>query len=229
MATRRNVGSSTFSSNSILRGECENLMEDFKSKVRQFLAMQLDTLQIQRKQEESKRVLDNFFPRWTRKHPRNECPMHSLEVCFVCEEYHPTDQCPSLPGIKAAYERAKEVTEPLYFMNQRRSHGPIPYQQELQGTSETYYDPYQATSMPSWGPPAHPSWSTPPPWSYPPPSSFTDPYYAQPSAHSFHSYAQPQPQWNAPHQGWRPQYNSPSALLPPPPTQTQPLPPAPPR
>eukprot|EP00253_Pinus_taeda_P025274 PITA_25274 len=35
--------------------------------------------------------------------------------------------------------------------------------------------------------------------------------------------------WNASHQGWRPQYNSPPALLPPPPTQPQPLPPAPPR
>ena len=76
--------------------------------------------------------------------------------------------------------------------------------------------------MSSWGPPAHPSWFTPPP------CSFTDPYYAQPTAHSLHSYAQPQPQWNAPYQGWRPQYNSHPTHFPPPPTQPQPSPPPPP-
>ena len=114
--------------------------------------MQLDTLLIRRKQEGAKSALVIFYPRCTRKHPRNECPMHSLEVCFICEEYHPTNQCPSLPGIKAAYQRAKGATEPLYYMNQIRPHGPRSYQQELQGTFETYYDPYQATSMPSWVP-----------------------------------------------------------------------------
>lgn len=45
----------------------------------------------------------------------------------------------------------------------------------------------------------------------------------------FNPYAQPQPQWNASHQGWRPQYNSTLTLLPPPPSQPQGLPFAPPR
>jgi len=104
------------------------MLEDFKSEMRQFLAMQLDTLWIQRKQEEAKRALAIFCPRCTRKHPRNECPLHSIEVCFGCKRDHPTNQCPSLLGIKAAYQRAKEATKPLYYMNQRRPHGPIPYQ-----------------------------------------------------------------------------------------------------
>lgn len=86
MAANRNVGSNTLSKN-----ELANEMEDFKSDMRQFLAMQLDTLQIQRKQEEDKRALVIFCPRCTRKHPRDKCPMHSLEVCFICEEYHPTN------------------------------------------------------------------------------------------------------------------------------------------
>src|SRR5271168_3819700 len=107
-------------------------MEDFKSDMRQFLAMQLDTLQMQRKQEETKRDLVIFCPKCTRKHPRNECPLYSIEVCFICEEYHPTNQCPSLPGLKVAYQRAKGATESLYYMNQRRPHGPIPYQQGMQ-------------------------------------------------------------------------------------------------
>ena len=126
MATSRNVWS-----NPLSKDEFANQIEDFKSDMRQFLAMQLDTLWIQKKQEEAKRALVIFCP-------RNEFPMHSLEVCFVCEEYHPTDQCPSLPRIKAAYQRAKGATESLYYMNQRRPHGPIPYQQGMQGTSQTY-------------------------------------------------------------------------------------------
>ena len=97
------------------KNEFENQMEDFKSDMRQFLAMQLDTLRIQRKQEEAKRALEIFCPRCTRKHLRDECPMHSLKVCFVCEEYHPTNQCPSLPGLKVAYQRVEGATKPLYY------------------------------------------------------------------------------------------------------------------
>jgi len=166
--------------------------------MRQTIAMQMDTLRIRKKQEEAERALAIFCPRCIRKHPRNECPLHSIEVCFFYEEDHPMNQCPSLPGFKAMYQGAEVAIETLYFMNQRRPHGPKPYQQGMQGTSQTYYNPNQSTHIPSWGPPTHPSWSTPPPWSYP------SQYHAQPAAHSFHSHAQPQPQWNAPHQGWRP-------------------------
>ena len=86
MDANRNVGSNTLSKN-----EFATQMEDFKSDMRQFLAMQLDTLQIWRKQEGAKRALAIFCPRCTRKHPKNECPLYSIEVCFFCEEYHPTD------------------------------------------------------------------------------------------------------------------------------------------
>jgi len=199
------------------------MLEDFKSEMLQALAMQMDTLHIKRKQEEAERTLAIFHPRCTKRHLRSKCPLNSIEVYLVCEEDHSMNQCPSLPRLKAVYQGVKEAIEPLYFMNQRRPHGPIPYQQGMQGTFQEYYNPSQANSMPSWRPPTHPSWSTPPQWSYP------SQYHAQPAAHSFHSYAQPQPQWNAPHQGWGPHYNSPFTLLPPPPAQPQPLPPDPPR
>eukprot|EP00253_Pinus_taeda_P029422 PITA_29422 len=55
-------------------------MEDLKSEVRQTIAMQTDTFRIQQKQEEAERALAIFCPRCTRKHPRNECPFHSVEV-----------------------------------------------------------------------------------------------------------------------------------------------------
>jgi len=101
-------------------------MEDLKSEMIQTIAMQLDTFQIQQKKEEAERALAILYPRCTRKHPKNECPLHSVEVCFVCEENHPTNQCPTLPRFKAMYQGTEATTEPLYFLNQRRLHGPKP-------------------------------------------------------------------------------------------------------
>jgi len=111
------------------------MLENFKSETLQTLAMQMDTLHIKRKQEEVERALAIFFPRYTSRHPRNECPLNSIEVCSVCEENHSTDKCPSLPGLKDVYQGAEGVTEQLYYINQRRPHGPRPYQHGIQGTS----------------------------------------------------------------------------------------------
>jgi len=189
-ARKRGRGNPLSASTTFSKHDFANQMEDLKSEMRQTIAMQLDTFRIQQKKEEAERALAIFCPRCTRKHPKNECPLHSVEVCFICEEDHPTNQCPTLPGFKAMYLGTEVATEPLYFLNQRRPHGPRPYQQGMQGTSRAYYNPRQSAHIPSWGPPAHPSWSTHPPW------SFTSQYHAQLAAHSFQSHVQPQPHWN---------------------------------
>jgi len=77
----------------------------------QTLAMQMDTLHIKRKQEEAERALAIFFPRCTRRHPKNEFPLNSIEVCLVCEENHSTDKCPSLPRLKVVYQGVEGVIE----------------------------------------------------------------------------------------------------------------------
>ena len=61
----------------------------------------MDTLHIKRKQKEAERALAIFFPRCTRRHPRNECPLNSIEVCLVCEEDYSIDKCHSLLRLKA--------------------------------------------------------------------------------------------------------------------------------
>lgn len=70
--------------------------------------MQMDTLHIKRKQEEAERALAIFCPRCTRRHPRNECPLNSIEVCLVCKEDHSTNNFPSLPGLKMYTKGLKE-------------------------------------------------------------------------------------------------------------------------
>ena len=52
---------STSSSNSSIKGEIGNMLEDFKSEMLQTLALQMDTIHIKRKQEEAERALAIFF------------------------------------------------------------------------------------------------------------------------------------------------------------------------
>ena len=137
-ARKRGRGSqpiaSTSSSNSSLKGELGNMLEDFKSEMLQTLAMHMDTLHIKRKQEEAERALAIYCPRCTRRHPRNEFPLNSIAVCSVCEENHSTDKCLSLPELKAVYQGAEGANEEIYYINQRRPHGPRPYRQGMRGT-----------------------------------------------------------------------------------------------
>ena len=86
---------STSSSNTSIKGEIGNMLEDFKSEMLQTLALQMNTMNIKRKQEEEKRALAIFCPRCTKRHPRNECPLNSIESFSVYEESHSTDKCPS--------------------------------------------------------------------------------------------------------------------------------------
>eukprot|EP00253_Pinus_taeda_P033163 PITA_33163 len=79
-------------SNSSIKGEIGNMMQDFKSEMLQTLSLNMDTMHIKRKQEEAERALAIFCPRCTRRHPRNKCPLNSIEICSVCEENHSIDR-----------------------------------------------------------------------------------------------------------------------------------------
>ena len=99
------------SSNTSIKDEIGNMMEDFKSEMLQTLALQMDTMHISKKQEEAKRSLAIFCPRCARRHPRNGCPFNSIEFFSVCKEKHSTDKFPSLPGLKVVYQGTKGVIE----------------------------------------------------------------------------------------------------------------------
>lgn len=167
------------SSNTSIKGEIGNILEDFKSEMLQTLSLQMDTMHIKRKKEEVERTLTISYPRCTRRHPTNEYPLNLIKTCLVYEENHATKRSPYLARLKVVYQGTKGVTGHLFYINQRRPHGPQPYLQGMQGSSHAYYKPNQNTSIPSWGPHAHPSWSTPPPW------SFAPQYHSQPTSQSF--------------------------------------------
>ena len=96
-SSQRLVSSSP--STTSIKHELGNMLDDFKSEMLQTLALQMDIMHIKRKKEEAERKLAIFYPRCTRRHPRNECSLNIIEICSVCEENHSTDKYPSLPGL----------------------------------------------------------------------------------------------------------------------------------
>src|SRR5271168_688383 len=85
-----------------------------------FFASQIDSLQVKKKQAEVEAALAIFCSKCREKHPLRECPLDRMPICTICEKDHETQQCPSLPGIKAALQTTEEEAEAVYLMTQRR-------------------------------------------------------------------------------------------------------------
>jgi hypothetical protein len=81
---------------------------------------QIDTLQIQKKQAKAEAALSIFCSKCRDKHPRRECPLDKKPICTICDKDHETQQCPSLPEIKAALQPTDEEAKVVYLLTQRR-------------------------------------------------------------------------------------------------------------
>lgn len=92
---------------STIKHEIGSMLEYLKSEMLHTFSLQMDTMQIKRKKEEEKRELAIFFPRCTKWHPRNVCPLNTIEAYSVCEENHAIDKCPSLLGLKVVYQEVE--------------------------------------------------------------------------------------------------------------------------
>lgn len=101
---RANKGLVSPSSSSIsTKNEIRGILEDLKYEILDTFTMQMDTIHIKRKREEAERALATFYPRCTKRHPKNECPLDVIEICSVCEENHSTSKFPSFSGLKSIY------------------------------------------------------------------------------------------------------------------------------
>jgi hypothetical protein len=106
------------------RAEIGNLLEDFKTEMLSSFASQMDTLQIKKKHAEAEVALSIFCPQCRDKHPKRECPLDRKPICTICDKDHDTQNCPSLPGIKATLQPTDEEAEAVYLMTQRRQWQP---------------------------------------------------------------------------------------------------------
>ena len=100
--------------------EIGNHLEDFKMDILGTLTTQLDAIQAKQKQALAEQNLDIFCPRCQKKHNQWECPLDMVQMCAICTKYHDTEQCPSLPRLKAVFEETEEETEPVNLMNQHQ-------------------------------------------------------------------------------------------------------------
>jgi hypothetical protein len=130
-----------------IKNELRGLIEDMKTDILHSLSMQMDTLQIKKKHEETEKALVVYYPKCTKKHPRNECPLDLIDVCGICKENHPTNKCPSLPGLKATFRRGEENVESLYFINQRRPEALRPFQTGLNFNPTQNFGAYNVDIM----------------------------------------------------------------------------------
>lgn len=97
----------TSSSNTSIKGENGNMLEEFKNDFFDTFSLQMDTMEIKRKQEEAQRYLFIFYPKCTRRHTINECPLNFIGDCLVYEENHYIDKFPYIPRLKDVYQGAQ--------------------------------------------------------------------------------------------------------------------------
>lgn len=111
---------------------------------------QIYALQVKKKQAEAEAALAIFWSKCREKHPLRECPLDKVPVCTICEKDHETQQCPSLPGIKAALQSAEEEAEAMYLMTQRRQWQPQRQGMNLNTTFSRWnnHSPFQANYPP---------------------------------------------------------------------------------
>ena len=82
----------------------------------------MDALQAKKRQEEEDQALAIICPKCIKRHPLKSFPLDRVEVCLLCDQEHPTKDCPSLLGLKAIYEEAGMNVE-LVFLYLKSIHG----------------------------------------------------------------------------------------------------------
>lgn len=77
---------------SISRSKLATMLEDMKIDILHSLAMQMDTMQLNMKMEESKKSLVVLCPQCMKKHDKNKCPLDLVEVHGICANKDPTNK-----------------------------------------------------------------------------------------------------------------------------------------
>ena len=69
-----------------IKHEIGSMLVDLKSERLHKFSLQMDIIHIKMKQEEEERALAIVFPKFTKRHPRNECPVNAIDVSSASEK-----------------------------------------------------------------------------------------------------------------------------------------------
>ena len=86
----------------VVRAEIINLFENFNIDINGSLNSQLGVLHIKEKHEEFE---ETTCPMCRKKHLAMDCPLDNLTICGICDLKHSMYCFPSLPRMKATYQR----------------------------------------------------------------------------------------------------------------------------
>ena len=72
---------------------------------------------------EEQDLLSIYCPNCWKNHLLREClaNVKSANKCVICTRKHPTNECPYIPRLKAAFEGEHPEPEPLHTMGARKS------------------------------------------------------------------------------------------------------------
>jgi len=68
-------------------------------------------MKIKQNQEVEKAAMEVFCSKCRHKQIERECPLNTIKVCGICTLEHPTEKCPSLPGLQAIYKGNVETVD----------------------------------------------------------------------------------------------------------------------
>ena len=91
-------------SGGVTRVELGNILENFKSDILGTPSSQLDTIKVKKKEEEENLDLSIFFSKCRKRHPLNECPLNTINMCGICMENHSIEDCGSLHGLQVVFK-----------------------------------------------------------------------------------------------------------------------------
>lgn len=133
----------------VIGAEIINSIENFKVDIISSLNSQLDILKDKKKWGEPK---ETVCPRCQKKHLAMDCPLDSLIISGICDLSHSTDRCPSLPKIKAIYQRDRGVVaispqQPWPTCMIQNSIPPFPYSHKQSLNTRTLWKLLQPQSQ----------------------------------------------------------------------------------
>ena len=89
-----------------------------------------------------------FFPICRKKHAFHEFPLDNIKICDICAGSHTTKYCPSLPGLKAAYQEENQTLKQSCYVAPRRPGQP--HQPGMMQDLNSQFQGYAQQSQNNW-------------------------------------------------------------------------------
>lgn len=119
----RNYKNSTFGSTNVMIICLENNMDNMEIEIMNIVRKKVDSFKFQKKLIEEQETLSIYCPNCTRKHILREYVMDVkiVDNCVIRGGKHPTEEFPSIVGLKPTIEQENLESKPLHATGAKKS------------------------------------------------------------------------------------------------------------